>query len=469
MRLVAVDAAAAGLGLTPGLSLADARVRVHDLTVADHDPHADARLLARLAEACDRYTPMVATDLFDGLTLDVTGCTHIFGGEVGMATDLVRLALHWRITIRHAFAATPEAAQALARHGGSLDRNETAAILALPVTALRCDEETATALTRAGLRTIGDLAERSTAPLAARFGEATTDRLARLLGRVDSRITPRRALPALRFDRRFVEPIARTDDIMTAIAELARDASQAMDRRGKGGRRFAVRLFRSDGATRDLAIETSQPTRDVALVSRLFAERIEALADPIDPGFGFDLIRLAVPVLEAIAPTQLELDGGEVSDGELIALIDRLSIRLGRDRVRRLVPRDTHLPEQAVLALPAVEAPAAPALWPAPLSGEPPRRPLHLFDPPQPIEVPAAAFPDGPPRRFVWRRTNHEVTRYEGPERIAAEWWTRDDNAGLTRDYYRIEDARGRRFWVFRHGLYRETDRPRWYMHGLFA
>ncbi|MGN6535510.1 MAG: DNA polymerase Y family protein, partial [Mesorhizobium sp.] len=134
----------------------------------------------------------------------------------------------------------------------------------------------------------------------------------------------------------------------------------------------------------------------------------------------------------------------------------------------RLAPRDTHIPEQAVLVLPAVEAPA-PVPWPSPAPDEPPLRPIHLFEPPQPIEVTAAAFPDGPPKHFQWRRSAHHVTRFEGPERIAAEWWKRDDNAGLTRDYYRIEDARGRRFWVFRHGLYRETERPRWYVHGVFA
>lgn len=58
---------------------------------------------------------------------------------------------------------------------------------------------------------------------------------------------------------------------------------------------------------------------------------------------------------------------------------------------------------------------------------------------------------------------------YEGPERIAAEWWRRRDNKGLTRDYYRVEDVQGRRYWLFRHGLYDEKDGPRWYIHGLFA
>ena len=122
---------------------------------------------------------------------------------------------------------------------------------------------------------------------------------------------------------------------------------------------------------------------------------------------------------------------------------------------------------QAVLSLPAIAA-ATSGHWPPPDSGEPPQRPLHLFDPPQRIEV-TAEVPDGPPRQFRWRRTLHDVTRFEGPERIAPEWW-RDRPATLTRDYYRIEDARGRRFWVFRHGLYGQEERdPGWYMHGLFA
>ena len=115
------------------------------------------------------------------------------------------------------------------------------------------------------------------------------------------------------------------------------------------------------------------------------------------------------------------------------------------------------------LALPAVEAGQPGAAWPRPAAGEPPLRPLHLFDPPQPIEV-MAEVPDGPPHRFRWRRKFHEVKRFEGPERIASEWWKRKDGAvdraGLTRDYYRVEDARGRRFWVFRHGLYEEKPDP---------
>ena len=469
IRLAAPCPRALALGLTPGLALADARARVPELAVFDADPAADQRWLERIADDCDRFTPMVATDPADGLTLDITGCAHLFGGEGGLADAVEARMRRWTGQLRHAFAATPEGAQALARFQRVPAADEGAALRRLPVAALRLEDETEQALRRAGLKTVGDLAARPTAPLAARFGEETVAMLARLLGNADSRITPRRLPPALWFERRFAEPIARTEQALGVIGELAHEAARALEARRRGGRRFIARLYRSDGAVRDLAIETGLPSRDPALLLRLFRERIDALADPIDPGFGFDMIRLAVPVIEPLAPSQLRLEGGSVNEEALAALVDRLSIRLGKGRVRRFAPRDSHVPEQGVLALPAIDAPS-PAQWDTPLPGEPPLRPLHLFNPPQPIEV-VAEVPDGPPRRFRWRRNVHDVTRFEGPERIAPEWWRMPPGqAGLTRDYYRVEDTRGRRFWVFRHGLIdRERPDPRWYMHGLFA
>ncbi len=80
-----------------------------------------------------------------------------------------------------------------------------------------------------------------------------------------------------------------------------------------------------------------------------------------------------------------------------------------------------------------------------------------------------AEIPDGPPLRFRWRRVLHAVSLAEGPERIAMEWWRTQDTMP-TRDYFRIEDDQGRRFWLYRDGLYdRETTAPRWFMQGVFA
>lgn len=459
--IVAVDAAALSMGIVPGMTLADARAQLPELLSIAHDPAADAALLGWLADACDRYSPTVATDSTQGLVLDITGCAHPYGDEAGLANDLADRLKRHGMTARLACAATPEAALALALHGSSH-------VPALPVSALRLGDEAHLALRRAGLKTIGDLAARPRSPMAARFGEALPDMLARLLGEVDIRIVPRRQPPAIHVEKLFAEPVARTEHVLEIIEKLVGEAALQLDAQGSGGRRFDAALFRTDGHIARLSIETGAPTRDPKILARLFRERIDALADPIDPGFGFDLIRLAVPVTLPMAAQQLRLDGGAVADTELAALLDRLATRLGRNRVRRLSSGDSHIPEQAAFEL-VVGDSVPPSEWSLVEPGEPPLRPLHLFDPPQRIEV-LAEVPDGPPRRFRWRRIQHDVTRFEGPERIAAEWWQRRDGKGLTRDYYRVEDARGRRFWLFRHGLYgTEKANPDWYVHGLFA
>ncbi len=133
------------------------------------------------------------------------------------------------------------------------------------------------------------------------------------------------------------------------------------------------------------------------------------------------------------------------------------------------VAQETHIPERAAKAAPAVATRPSQTPWPQPQPGEPPSRPLQMFNPPEPIET-MAEVPDGPPLRFRWRRVLHEIARAEGPERIAPEWW-RDGNDEPTRDYYRVEDTHGRRFWVFRRGYYGEEERhpPRWFLHGVFA
>lgn len=461
MRLVAVDRAALALGLVPGLSLADARARMPGLGIADHDPKADARFLERIADGCDRYTPMVALDPPDGLILDISGCAHLFGGEEALREDLTARLGRLGLALRSALADTPDAAHALARHAPQRMGE-------LPVEALGLDSDDTTALRRAGLKRLDDLSARAPQLLAARFGEEASDKLSRVTGGRDIRITPRRPEPALTLERLFAEPIGRTEDALAAIAELAGQAARLMEQRHKGGRRFEAQLFRTDGLVRALRVETGLPVRDVAVLMRLFVERLEALTDPVDPGFGFDLVRLSVPLFEVLAPLQLPLEGGALAEGELAQLLDRLSTRLGRNRVRRLSPHDSHIPEQAAFAFPAVEAATA-RPWPEVETGEPPLRPTHLFDPPQQIEV-VAGVPDGPPQRFRWRRELHEVTMAEGPERIGSTWWRRADNAGFSRDYYRVEDIKGRRFWLFRLGLYgRETQSPSWYIHGLFA
>ena len=475
-RLHALDADALAAGLTPGMALADARARMPGLRALPHDPDGEARLLERLADLCDRFTPMIEIAPPDGLLLDITGCAHLFGGGAALAGDALRLMRTQGLRTQAVRAATPEAALALARLDGALQSGKAggeAAVRRLPLIALCTGADTLLALRRAGFITIGDLADLPPAPLAARFGAALVDARDRLLGRIDSRITPRRPAPPIHVERRFAEPVAQVETVLAVLDELLALACAQLAERHQGGRRFAARFYRSDGATRDLAVETGQPVRAPALVLRLIRERIEALADPLDPGFGFDLVRLAVPTVEALDAAQPALDGERSRDADVAALLDRLAARLGADRLRRFVPRDTHLPERAAHLVPHGQAIAVTPMWDAARPGEPPLRPLALLDPPEQVEV-IAQVPDGPPRQFRWRGALHRIVRQEGPERIAPEWWRRPDghagNPGLTRDYYRVEDESGRRFWLFRHGLYeREIAQPHWYVHGLFA
>ncbi|QIB36234.1 Y-family DNA polymerase [Ancylobacter pratisalsi] len=469
-RLAAVDRQARACGLVPGLTLADARARLPDLAVVEHDPLADAAFLERVADDCDRWTPLVALDGTDGLTLDITGCAHLFGGEAMMRTRLIAHLERHELGAVGVIAGTAEAGQALARAGrGGAGKGgvvppgqEARAVAGLPVALLGIGEDIARGLSRAGLKTIGDLAARPGTPLAARFGEDLLVRLRRTLGQEDGRLVPRRPLPACITERRFAEPIARVEDIEGALSLLIADLALMLEARGAGGRAFEASFFRADGAVRRLKVETARPSRDVAALMRLYRERLETLADPIDPGFGFDLVRLGVLRAEPLTPAQVSLDGRAIEEEEVAALTDRLAVRLGRERVLRFLIRDTHDTDRASALVPAGERVPAVAL---PEDRLP--RPLTLFDPPQPIEA-LAEVPDGPPLRFRWRRVVHEVARAEGPERIAPEWWRREEGTP-TRDYFRVENREGRRFWLFRAGLYeREPGAPRWFLHGLF-
>ncbi|KAA9018163.1 DNA polymerase Y family protein [Sphingobium limneticum] len=463
LRLASVDRIACRQGLAAGMTLADARARCPTLVTHPADPPADARELDRLLEAMRHFTPMVALDAPDGLILDISGCTHLFGGAQALARQARAMAGY---ASRPGFGTNAMAARALARHGRA-----DGDIHALPVMALDLDDGALAALRRAGLRSIGDLARRPMGMIAARFGEQAVTRLRQILGEAPSPIAPRRPSAPIRAEARFPEPIARTEDVMDVIEDLLGQAARQMEARKLGGRRFVIRLLRSDGARQGLAIETGQPVRDPAAVLRLLRERIDTMADPLDPGFGFDAVLLAVPRVEPLVERQQAMEGEEARAGEesIVALIDRLGIRLGPDKVRRLQPRDRHIPEGAQAFIPATQAKAHP--WPASPDHAP--RPLLLFDPPQPVAV-IAGVPDGPPQRFRWRDQLHEVRLAEGPERIAAEWWRRRDGhqpggAGRTRDYYRIEDKDGRRYWMFRHGLFGEETDIGWYLHGLFA
>ena len=469
-RIAAISRQARQAGLAPGITLADARARIPRLWVEEMDRQADLALLEAIAEDCDRVTPIIVADAPDGLLLDVTGCGHLFGGEADMRSKLSQRFRKAGLSVRTVIAGAPDTARALARHGRIAivpAGGEAAAVRSLPIAALELDPKDQIAISRAGLKTIGALADRPSALFIARFGEQMTVRLARLQGRAPSPLTPRRALPLLWAERRFPEPIGRSEDIEATLAGLAEEVCALLHERREGMRCVEASFHRADGAVRRIAVETGRGLREPAVVMRLFRERLDALADPIDPGFGFDLVRLCVLDAEPLAMLQPGLDGHALEADEIANLADRLSARFGQERVLRFVAVDTHDPDRAARTVPVLmEAPAS-VIWMKPEESEPPLRPPLVFDPPQPIAITFAEVPDGPPRAFRWRRLEHRIVSHEGPERIAPEWWR--ETPGEARDYYRVEDVEGRRFWLFRTGVYGGDEAPRWFLHGAFG
>jgi len=470
LRLAALDEQARQLGLHPGQALADARAMIPALETVAEDCTADHALLESLADWAERYTPLVALDANHGLILDITGAAHLFGGEDALVADLCTRLTAQGFFARAAIADTPGAASAAARFTelSVVPADAAATMLApLPLAALRLNHETVSAMDRVGLKRIGQIATLPRAPLAARFGTMLIRRLDQALGLEEESIAPRRPVAPLSAERRFAEPIAREDDVAQTLASLAATLATSLEAQGLGARALELALFRVDGFVARTVVATSRPVRTPKLVLDLFREKFAGLGETFDAGFGFDVIRLAVNATAPQNPAQIDLAGDADCEAGLGQLIDRIGARLGPARVGRIMAEDSHIPERAERFALAGDAPKE-NFGPLP-SFDPDSaidRPLRLFTRPEPVEA-IAEVPDGPPVRFRWRRVLYRVARAEGPERIAAEWWRGDD---LTRDYFRVEDISGHRFWLFREGLYgRESLAPRWYLHGVFA
>ncbi len=459
MRLTAVDRRAARLGLETGMALASVHARVPALKVMAANEPADAKLLRRLADWCDSFSPFVALDPPQGLLLDVTGASHLFGGELAMLERLRAALKKQGFAVTAALAGSAIAARALARYCDGLivpSGADQAAMAGLPVEALGLDPAIAQALRKAGLKKVGQVVSRSRAELTARFGASMVFRLDSALGKAETPISPRLKLPPYRVERRFAEPVVTENIMLATIKQLAGHLSKTLEERGEGARMLEAVFFRADGLVRRLAVQTGAPTRDPAILERLFREKLGALADPLDPGFGFDLIRLEALHTEVCRREASDLDSSAAADEkEICTLIDRLAARFGGHRVLRFRPSDTHIPENAFAALPAQYAPNNKLAWKSMRAAqETPRRPLRLM-----LPEPVSMLP-GEVVRFRWRSVVHVVRRLEGPERIAMEWWRAP---GPSRDYFRMEDEEGRRFW-----LYREEG-ARWFLQGVFA
>lgn len=479
MRLRALNAAARAAGLRRGQSHADASAIAPELVGVPAEPERERQALEQLALWCERWSPAVAVDPSpdgqEGLFLDMTGAAHLFGGEASLLSLMETRLAAAGIRARLAMADTAGAAWALARYaardeaiapeGGARD-----ALFDLPVAALRLDDETLSLARRFGLKRIGDLYPLPRAGLARRFqgadGLGLVRRLDQALGQTAEVFNPMRPPARYRVWQAFADAVMDTQGVAARLEGLAESLAAQLERDGQGARVICLSGFRTDGEVVALPVRLGAPSRRAGVWLRLFREKgLERL----DLGFGVDALMLSAEVVETMGAHQATLAEQDESRGERLSdLVDRLSARLGETAVRVPRLRESWLPERSELWVPAQNAgpPVVTRTTRRP-------RPLLLFNPPEAVEA-IAELPDGAPARFTWRRVSRKVARAEGPERLAPEWWRPQSSARepRTRDYYRVEDDQGVRYWLFREGLYDRDDgtgrTPAWWMHGVF-
>jgi protein ImuB len=373
------------------------------------------------------------------------------------------------LSVRLAIADTIGAAHALVCYGKEKRRiiasgKEREAIRSLSVAALRLSGEAATGLGRVGLKRIGDIDGLPRAQLAKRFGKEVLWRLEQAYGKAPEPFSPLLPHAPYRAHLVLAEPICSEEHILTLVKKLSGDLAPTLMRDGKGARVLALTLFRVDGETAELQIGMAGATSDPEHIAKLFSLKLAKLAQEFDAGFGFEAARLDVLTAEKILPRQSDIGAGAAPrETSLHHFIDRLGSRLGVENVHRLYPRESHIPERAVVMRPAAYHPNA--QW-----EETPQlaRPLMMLPSAEPAEV-MALLPEGPPRQFRWRKVLYTVAGAEGPERIRPEWWREKTASARERDYYIVEDDEGRRFWLYREGLYDGGAPPRWFVHGVFA
>lgn len=512
--VTAVSDAASAAGIAPEMALADARAVLPGLRTMPADPAADAALRKHILSWCGHYTPFAAPEGIDGIWLDVTGCAHLFGGEQAMLDDLLTRLQGMGLRGRASLTGTPGAAWALSHYGAACSIVASEAIrdsiAGLPVAALRLGAAASAGLTRLGLKRVGDLYALPRAPLTARFSGEVSLRLDQALGRAEEPISPRQPSPRYRVRLAFPDPIALTDDIEAGLRRLLHDLCERLGQTQRGCRRLDLTLYRVDGSVQTVSVGTSAPARDAAHLARLFAERLGTL----DAGFGVEAMVLAAPVTEPLGAVQIDSpasnrstagkranppssrpragrgqkdpssspagDRGQKAPSsspagdrgqkapparqDISPLLDRLGNRLGFDQVVALRPRESFLPEYAAETVHAAAGDGDVSWQPGPI------RPLRLLARPELLETLAAVPDDGPPAAFRWRRVQHRLQAAEGPERIAPEWWRLDPGwDGGARDYWRVEDEMGRRFWLYREVRPRRDGTSRWFLHGLFA
>lgn len=461
MCVSAVNPSAARFGVTANMVVADARAAIPQLEVLQDKPLRKEKLLKSMGLWCMRYTPIVSMDTAGYLILDITGCAHLWGGEKAYLQE-IHLQLKQRgYEVRIGIASTIGAAWAIARygqHGTIIPDNAQQEILStMPIACLRLESDLLERLKKLGFRTVASVTQIPPQVLKRRFGEDLAKRVRQAFGKEEEFIAPLK--PVIPYAERLpcLEPVKTAKGIEMAIEKLLDMLCKRLMGEGKGLRKAKLTCYRVDGKVKYIEIGTSRASAHVKHLLGLFKQKIPTIA----PGWGIEVFVLEAPKVEDAVPVQELLWNGEgsLNNNALAELLDRFKGRDVTCRINRFLPDEHYWPERSIrLAVSLTEKRTT--AWHTDRL-----RPTRLLNPPHPIEV-SAPIPDYPPMLFRYKGELHLIKKADGPERIEREWWIEQ---GEHRDYYYVEDDKGRRYWLFRLGHYQGDRSPNWYLHGFFA
>jgi protein ImuB len=498
-------------GLSCGQSLRDAMAICPSLITKSQNPQLEAQFLTNLCRWANKFSPWVAEEVSNALVIDLTGCAHLFGGEEGVVQQVELDCIDLGLSVHIGIADTKGAAWALARYAGqplSLSRTGDAidqeahatrsraakrrnwerggqaprlkssksisqriaapgftrqALSSLPVAALRLEDHVIISLNRLGLCRVEDLLNQPRAAIARRFGKGTIYRMDQALGVAPEPVNPSKQ--ALHFACRltFPEPIGLMDDMLAALNKLLPRLANSLESKGRGARRLRLEVYRTDQTMQWVDVGLTYPSSDCARMQLLLKMKLAE----IEVKFGIDVLRIVATQTELMYAQHYkshidvgpEVSVGQLTNTDLGDLIGKLGARIGLEKITRLHPGNSHIPEKAAQTIAAA--------WSSPemnwLDLERPR-PLIYF---QPERVIALAVPKVP-LQFKWRGQVHEFDSAYGPERIAPEWWLAEQawRTG-TRDYWKVVTKTGDRLWLyFAHGGLVSGG---WFCHGRFA
>ena len=458
--ITAANIIAESQGIGPGMVAADAKALVPSLKVIDDIPGKTSKLLKAIGEWCIRYTPIIAIDLPDGLLLDVSGCTHLWGGEKEYLREIVNRLKSKGYDVRAAMADTIGAAWAIARFGKVTPiiepGTQVSALLQLPPVALRLEPAILKRMQKLGLRTISSFITMQRSALRRRFGSDLLLRLDQAVGNVNEPIQPLQPIEPYQERLPCLEPIRTATGIEIAIQRLLEGICGRLQQEGLGLRAGILKCYRVDGKIIQIQIGTHKASHHAGHLFKLFELKIAS----IEPALGIELFILEVPKVEEVSPSQEVIWSGtpNLEDHALTELLDKLAGKFGTDKIHRYLPVEHYWPERSIkLASSLAEKPVI--TWPTDRS-----RPIQLLSKPEAIAV-TAPIPDYPPMLFIYKGKRHKIKNADGPERIEREWWL---DKGEHRDYYHVEDEDGQRYWLFRSGHY-SGNQSQWFIHGFFA